>query len=431
MKILICDDKRDDARWAKSLAANGIGGATNASIEQLSAEKLAQELKKFFKQVKDRSQGELAPEKTTFDSFDLVFLDNELVWLDIEGPPLTAEPIAGYIRAYSKVPYIVSLNKNRAVDFDLRFLIGDYATKADLALNTNHLENRGLWTGKGSDSDDGFRPWYWPALLKMPSRRRAQIEFVKENLSKPVLSTLGFPRLAISKLSRHATGSLYPDAYLSGGARETGSDKKSLEEITFIDFFKANQRSLPAVEDREILSPDNTRNRANKLRKEIVSRVVAGELDFWFRRDIIGPQNVLVDVPHLLMRLPFLLGSRSKDIESWNSAAQATGVPFGLARRLYNDFIRPHRLVHQIWAPSPVFWWPSIDAEEKLQELFYESKTEWGDFVFCEDQSIFSRRTDAHAAPVEFVAEFDSPWNQRYVRRLEGVSYAPTSQFAL
>ena len=74
-------------------------------------------------------------EATDFDGFDLVIVDNNLTGLDLDGARLTAETIIGYLRAFTDVPYIVSLNKNLHVDFDLRFLFGDYQSLADLALN--------------------------------------------------------------------------------------------------------------------------------------------------------------------------------------------------------------------------------------------------------------------------------------------------------
>ena len=79
--------------------------------------------------------------------FDIVVLDNNLAALEVSGARQTAESIAGYIRAFTNIPYIVSLNKNPEVDFDLRYLLGDYQTQADVALNTDHLANRALWRG--------------------------------------------------------------------------------------------------------------------------------------------------------------------------------------------------------------------------------------------------------------------------------------------
>ena len=63
---------------------------------------------------------------------DIVILDNNLAELTIPGARHTAESIAGYIRAFTNIPYIVSLNKNPDIDFDLRYLMGDRHTQADV-----------------------------------------------------------------------------------------------------------------------------------------------------------------------------------------------------------------------------------------------------------------------------------------------------------
>ena len=111
-------------------------------------------------------------------------IDNNLTHLKVSGGRLTAESIAGYIRAFTTGTYIISVNKNPDVDFDLRFLIGDYNTRTDLALNETHLGNRALWTGDPRDADDGFIPWYWPHLDGVAKRRKEQIAFVHERLDE-------------------------------------------------------------------------------------------------------------------------------------------------------------------------------------------------------------------------------------------------------
>src|SRR5207244_1753722 len=122
----------------------------------------------------------------------------------------------GYIRAFTSTPYIISLNKNPDIDFDLRYLIGDYATRADVALNTHHLSNIALWTGDQKKAKSGFLPWYWPRLDKVSDRRRKQVEFVRKYLDDSIMTTFGFDDEAIGFLSPRATGSLSPKAELDG-----------------------------------------------------------------------------------------------------------------------------------------------------------------------------------------------------------------------
>ena len=46
-----------------------------------------------------------------------------------------------------------------------------------------------------------------------------------------------------------------------------------------------------------------------------------------FAEDILGPQDVLVDVPHLVMRMPFLLGNNANRLKQWNKALLAQKRP--------------------------------------------------------------------------------------------------------
>ena len=163
------------------------------------------------------AKGKFEPrERTKFDDVDIILLDNNLGYLRMEGPRHTADSVAGYIQAFTTTPYVVSLNKNPDVDFDLRYLIGDYTTRADLALNTKHLSNPAIWTGRKNDAKDGFLPWYWPNLLKVADKRRRQIDFVSRRLKNPVLTAYGFDRELVNSLSRHAKGALSPEAGIEG-----------------------------------------------------------------------------------------------------------------------------------------------------------------------------------------------------------------------
>ena len=247
-----------------------------------------------------------------FDSnIDIVIIDNNLADLDIEGARLTAEAVAGFVRAFTNACYVVSLNKNPAVDFDLRYLVGDYQTQTDLALNTQHLSNPALWTGNPQDTEDGFLPWYWPALGSTPEKRREQVKLLGNTLTSSIVETLDFPRKAVDYLSRHAVGTLTPEANVEGLDIQGSAP---MSTVTFEDFFLYSCRSLPAHADRKRLT-DQTSDGCESSR-EIVAKVVAAEVDKWIRRDVLGPQDVLIDVPHLLMRMPFLLGDKVSEIET-------------------------------------------------------------------------------------------------------------------
>jgi hypothetical protein len=428
MKVLVCDDIPD--RCAEAVDKIRESGQTDPAV--LVDKDLTTELTKLFENVRkcmDDPVNYKPGDESPFDGADIVILDNKLTELKLSWTRLTAESIAGYVRAFTEAPYVVSLNMNEDVDFDLRYLVGDFSTRADLALNTNHLANPSLWSGNQADAKDGFLPWYWPRLATVADRRRLQIEFVSRNLDTPVVEALGFNEEAIDFLSLHAKGALSPEAASDGEIDRGG---KAVDKVTFRDVFIAKDRSLPFKEERKTIS--EVEQKASGSIREIISRVVAADIDLWFRRDVLGPQEPLVDIPHLLMRFPFLLGNRATDINEWNKAASAEAAPYGLDKKLYEDHLVKTQFNHEVWVPNPCFRWPDLKADDPLNECFFAAKVgDWADVVFCEDRSAFVERVPkgGEAPPIEFPAEFEGSWTRRYISRIEGIRYAPRSRLAL
>jgi len=427
MRVLVCDDVQSRC----DEIANEIVKAGQAKPEVLADKKLTVELTNLFKEIRSCMENPTQfdhARKTAFDGVDIVIVDNNLGHLEVPGARLTAESIAGYVRAFTTATYVISLNLNPDVDFDLRYLVGDFSTRADLALNANHLANPGLWAGDPKLTKDGFLPWYWPHLSTVADRRVKQIDFVTKRLDQSVAGALGFDDDAISFLSLRARGALSPDAASNGEIARGGTPFK---DLTFRDVFIAKDRSLPIKTERESLSQAEKSGKSEL--RNIIARVVAADMDLWFRRDIVSPQEPLVDVPHLLMRLPFLLGNRAKDIGQWNASAQANAAPYGVEKNLYDGHLRQARFEHDIWVRDDCFWWPKLKTDDKLNAYFFEAKGgEWADLVFCEDRSAFFPRTPTNGeGPVEFPAEFEGAWEQRYVARVPGYRYSPRSRLAM
>jgi len=427
MRVLVCDDI--ERRCAEVVDSIREAGQPNPQV--LVGPDLTEELSKLFASIREYMADDATTykgaDRSPFDDADIIILDNNLTHLHVTGARLTAESIAGYIRAFTEASYIVSLNKNPDVDFDLRYLMGDYSTRADLALNTEHLSNPALWTRNQAMAKGGFLPWYWPRLEKIADRRQAQQRFVLEHLDDSVFSTLGFEEEAISSLPAHAIGALSPRADLA----KVDQDTIPINELTFRQVFMAENRSLPVEEEREKLNKGEQEGIPGI--RETIARIVAADIDHWFRRDILGPQETLVDIPHLLLRMPFLLGTRASDLEEWNKSAVANSTPYGLEQRLYDAHLAERKFVQDTWVPFACFWWHKLKADESLNELFFAAKEgDWADAVFCEDTSAFAAREPTKGvSPVEFPAEFDGSWTHRYVSRIEGVHYAPRSQLAL
>lgn len=425
MKVLVCDDlPEDEDDFCDALRTVDI----DMEVVRLRGEKLSRELEGLFENVKKALENNCEPAfcETDFDQdYDLVFLDNNLAYLDIVGARLTAEAVAGYVRGFSSSRYVVSLNKNPDVDFDLRYLIGDYETRTDLALNTEHLYNLALWTHRKRDAKNGFLPSYWPCLNEIGRKRYHQIEFVLENLNRPVIEVFGFDEHATELLSRHAIGTLF---------QSPNGNNNAVDEFakgTFLDVFSASRRFLPVPEERKRIKLAAEQNLHDA--KRIVARVVAATIDHWFRRDVLGPQDVLVDMAHLLPRMPFLLGTRAGNIDFWNEALETDDPCSFLEPDLFEKHLQSTIFSHDLWVPFPCFWWNRIRDNDELNEFFFQEGTDWASAVFCEDRSEFvPRSSDDQPPPFEFAAEYETgSWNRRFVKRIEGFNYVPKSRFAI
>jgi hypothetical protein len=419
----VCDDVKDLAD--EIVEAVREGDPSVDVVDSIAGPDLTGHLNALFQRVETclTTSKAFTPDGLVFDGYDLAIFDNNLTHLHMGGR-LTAEAIVGYVRAFTTVPYIVSLNKNTDLDFDLRYLVGDHETRADVALNTPHLSNRALWTKRSADGKNGFAPWYWPKLQSAPDRRRRQIQFVLEAMDTPVFPALRFPTdaEAMDFLSPVARGTLYPDADTSGPAG------KRIETVTFREVFEAWRRSIPVDQDRDAIAKAATDGIPGF--EQIIARVVAGDVDHWLRRHVVAPQAMFVDLPHLLVRMPLLLGSRANEVGHWNAAAAELSAPFGLNQALYEKHLASAKTEREDWFPTPGFWWPTLKKDIELSRLFFaKQEVEWVNAVFCEDRSAFVELPSKEPgdSPVEFIAGFEGSWGQRHVARIPNFQYQPLS----
>jgi hypothetical protein len=415
MRILVCDDYAQEADKTAAAARAGWAAAGlspgNLEIELLAGRQLGEQLSVLFRNVSVAMGEEGATVETCFDGRDLVLIDNNLAHLELGGARHTAETVSGFIRAFSSAVYVVSLNRNPGVDFDLKHLAGDATSIADQALNVDHLSLASLWK-KGAEGD--FRPWYWPELSTAPGRRSTQIAEIRDVLDTDVLMHFGFDDVTVAALSRSALGAF------SGGT-SVGDAARGAAPLTFREFFRQTAKSVPAESDRTLVADDN----------DVVARVAAAELEMWLRRHVLGPQEALVDLPHLLARMGYLLGAGALDLANWNAAILDAVEPHGLDQPLFEAHLKARRWLRPAWLGETVFQWPAINADEDLGARFFSSP-EWGDFVFCEDTSQFAPRSVGEAAgPQEFAAEVDGQWNRRFVAKLPARKYAPASRLAM
>ena len=407
-RILICDDREDgcdDAIRQLEKVGRADGAAT------LYGDFLREVLSTLFEGTGELLRGGADSEKFKIPKdlagFDLVIFDNNLADLDFGGARLTAESIIGHLRAFTDAAYIISLNKNPNVDFDLRHLFGDHDSIADLALNTSHLSRPRLWGGQ----DDDFAPWYWPCLPDAAARRTEQIDFVRRSLDRTVWDALNFPDEAADYMSRR-----------SKALASRLSRRETVREVTFRDVFDANgSLDREATENMDSLARESV-----TCAVEAVCRVAAAEVERWIRREILAPQDVLVDLPHLVTRMPSLLGDKSSDLAEWNRVAVSTEEPYGLDGVAYRDHVGSTRFQPDFWLSAPCFWWPTLKASAELRRQLFESKVDWPDAVFCEDVSAFVAMDTL--SPVEIEADIEGSWPRRYIAQKAEVNFSPRSR---
>ena len=408
MKVCVWDDETDAAtEWKERLDAilsgcdTHVHAATRNEIEQ--EVHVLHERRKSYVESDD---GEDLGQGSELDDTDILIVDNDLFDLPRLND-LSAETVANRAGVYTECACIIVLNLNPDLDFDLT-LLDHRESKADLHINDRFVADLGLW--KQCPTNDGaFRPWHWPLLLSTVSRYRSRVEeLVKllesEEKDKPILDYFGFGEDSKNRLSRSARAFLHP--------------KNPAEATSFMDFIDGNAMAVIQKDGKRISEREDVRKMA---------RIGARRISKWLDRYVLGPQDVLMDFPHLVEKLPFIIPANEQEcVEFWNSCAKLEGAPVGLV----GEFgIGPFRMAN--WFDRPVFWTDRMETEENLERLFGATDTNPEKLVFCEDSSSFHRADDCD----QFVAAHNSISDRRFVRWLreedKEIRFGPQSRLAM
>ena len=392
-RILVCDDepeKRD--AWIADIQ-KAIGVTSNytvgAFVEPLGA------IRELLARQKAHRNGEKRlPSPCEFDDLDVMVVDFDLVVFDAANARHTGEEVARLCRLYSRVGYIIVLNQgNRSSDFDLT-MVGRPKSYADLNIPAKTVKRSGLWS---LASPGEFNPWDWDEIHSTIAARRALVVSVAENLNAGVIETLKIPDQVISAFSDEAYEFIDPSA----------ADPAKLLGVTFADFLKR----LSVHKDVETLIAEDSTQAAE---------VAVARIAKWLSRLLLGPQDILVDVPHLLQRQPSLMSSAAGDpvdANCWNKViGRSDAIDPGVADA--SVFIDS-----PAWLGTQAYWWPLVESSEQATQLrsgFDFSKV--ADVVFAEDTSQFIPFTEAK----EFRASFHNRFDRRYIAKLPGIEYGPT-----
>ena len=391
--VVICDDDADICKdWVEAVQA--VAPSEHYEVGEPPAKK---DLQDAIREVFARQSALLdgSPRKQTdclFDSADILILDYDLLHIDKRNARHTGEALARLVRLCTTAGVIVVVNQF-GTHFDLS-LRGHLSSHADLNLTANLLGYLGLWTGPPWK---GFRPWHWQTLHRAVETQWARQRLVRRHFDEPIVEVLGMREEDLLRLSDTAVGFIAPDA----------RDWDQVRKWTFRSFASnpANGRCTSALFEKD---------------EEAAHRFVGSRVGKWLERRVLGPQDVLVDLPHLIQFFPFLLGEDMRELEAWN-AAVCDGE--SLRRRVPDGcWFEP-----QGFLSRPAVWGQRFADDAGVRKgrgTFDYSSTP--PFVFLEDTSTFAPLKEAK----QFRAGHHNASDWRFVKCFEKVTYAPQRRLA-
>ena len=397
-KVLILDD---DADRASGWVAGIKNTLSDLEVEAISKASAAQNVEVLLERQREvRDQGVSTKDESIFDSVDILVVDYDLVHISHGHGRFTGEGICRLAHAYSGCGLIVVLNQFVEADFDLSQRGNPSSSHADLNVSANHIANKGLWV----DHDwEDFRPWHWPILPDAAARHTTFGDLLSANPEAKLLELLGFTANLAEQLSDDAVGFIDPES-------RTIDD---LMNVTVSGFLKNNSHAT------------DPRDGAALTDHEVPYRfsLIASRVSKWMKRMVVGPRNLLIDLPHLVERYPFLLPEEQlKCPETWDQLTN--GLP-----DWFKGVLPEHVFADSdLWSRVQHVWLPLLEAEKEFQEkrydFVYSGVPEW---VFAEDHSHFLPEVDAKM----FKAEFNNEFDKRFVKDIAGINYAPKRRFAI
>jgi hypothetical protein len=390
-KILIYDD---DQKWVNDLKEELESLPVlekDFEIIAFDEESFTDSMKVLEERRRDvRNKGEWSGKTIPLDEVDIFVVDYDLFGTNAF---LTGEDVAYSVRCFSTCGLIVALNQYRQVDFDLK-LKGHPESFADLNITGDQLKNPNLW---GGETEEKFHPWYWPLLPAYQQNYEQRIKDVRQNLKNPICQVLGFDPELFDILPRSITQFIGQEPV----------------ETTFQQFVLESGNGMNYKDHED----------SGNVSEEILARIGAARLAKWLERLVLPELDILVDAPHLVSRYPSLMTGDKEDIETWNRTPQLTSyTELGLK----TDTIERFRLEKEFWLSRPVWFWDGLRECEEIEEVREPWTTKRPNWVFCEDISKFYDG-ECH----EFVAEVESPFARRFVKKFDHINYQPRGRFSL
>ena len=410
IRVAIWDDRPEQLaslRRDVDRAIEGNSGVEIVNFDEASIKAGVEWLESMFDSKGVASDGSLS-------SIDVLCIDYDLRAIE-KHSWLTADTLAGLVRAFTECPCVVVLNRPPRVAFDLT-LVGAWEGPGDLQLLPGLLGRPVFWgaeTEARKESELVFKPWHWLDLFAVRGQTQAKLDALEKYgpdlADMDIFAFLEFPDEVRSRLSWRALGAL-SNAIASDDPR-----------LTFESFIKNGARCLLPERFEQISIRDDAS-------RPVALRIIAFELGRWVREQVVAGQDVLVDLPHLIARAPWLFKGSQLDRSAWNRLAALGGDCF--AQGLVPDWLIEYRYARQEWTGREVFLWESLQRDPRFAMSDSDvPEAGFGDFVFAEDCSEFVSMGAART----FIAGFGNLWDQRYVALdpEAGFPYGPLVRFAL
>jgi hypothetical protein len=394
-RIAVCDDNPLLAReWEREIQAAVGEGVVVSRIGDAGVE-----FRKLLARIPRDDKGAGPSEDSDFDRACVLVVDYDLLEIDADKARHTGEGFARMALLYSDCDFVIVMNQYAdSAAFDLEML-GHLDSFADLNIHSSLAGSPALW-GAARNSET-FAPWTWPNIGGAIAGRRKLIERASQNIDVPLLEFLDFPAKQVAVLSDEAVG------FLSAKA----ATAEELAEMSLRSFLEQS------TEHKELA-------RAITANPDRAAGAVVARLAKWYSRAVLGPQNVLVDVPHLLQRMPFLLSpdfGDPKDIDTWNRAIieGANALVAYIAPAAFSGC--------SAWLGKDAYWWPDILELKEVQQARSEFEIgKYADIVFAEDASVFIPFDDAKP----FRAGFHNQFDVRYLKFFPEITYGPSRRLA-
>ena len=389
--VLLCDDEPAVGRdWVETVL--GVAPECHYVVQDAPAKTQVYEAIRelFARQMADRGRDRKA---CLFDDVDILVLDYDLLHIDDANARHTGESLARLARIYANVAVVVVVNQFRDAQFDLS-LLGHVASDADLNIDGALLGSSGLW----ADSWKGFRPWHWQTLYRAVDTQRAREAWVRSHWEGSIVDALGMREEDnFAHLSDDAFGFIAP----------CSKDWRQLQQRTFKDFVC---EAAGGISTGNLLEFD----------PDAACRFASARIGKWLERMVLGPQDALIDLPHLIQRFPFLLGDDITEPEAWNKAVHSP------------ERVR-ERLPDGCWfAPADFLSRPAVWSQRLEGEPEFRAQRHSFDFssvpplVFLEDTSTFVPIEEA----TPFRAGHHNFFDRRFAMCLPDITYSPQHRLA-